>query len=89
MRCDALVRPGSVVVRLIFREDGAQVPLAEDQRPVEDFAAQGATRRSQVAFIWGACTAVPRILVPVTWKTASNEAVKFDPRLASRLQGGG
>ena len=44
MLCDALVRPGNVVVRLIFREDGAQVPLAEDQRPVEDFAAQGADK---------------------------------------------
>jgi hypothetical protein len=29
-------------VRLIFREDCAQVRLAEDQRPAEDFAAQGA-----------------------------------------------
>jgi hypothetical protein len=38
--CDALVRPGGVVVRLIFRENGAQVRLAEDQRPVEDFVAQ-------------------------------------------------
>jgi len=28
----------------------------------------------------GAWTAVRRILVPATWKTASNEAVKFDPR---------
>ena len=37
--CDALVGPGGVVVRLIFREHGAQVRLAEDQRPVEDFAA--------------------------------------------------
>ena len=40
--CDALVRPGGVVMRLIFRENGAQVRLIEDQRPVEDFAAQRA-----------------------------------------------
>ena len=32
--CDALVRPGGVVVRLIFRENGAQVRLTKDQRPV-------------------------------------------------------
>ena len=38
------------------------------------------TRRSQIAFIRGAWTAVRRILAPVAWKTASNEAVKFDPR---------
>jgi hypothetical protein len=28
----------------------------------------------------GVCTAVRRILVPAAWKTASDEAVKFDPR---------
>ena len=38
------------------------------------------TRRSQIAFIRGAWTAVRRILMPAAWKTASNEAVKFDPR---------
>ena len=38
------------------------------------------TRRSQVAFMRGAWTAVRRILVPAAWKTASNGAVKFDPR---------
>jgi hypothetical protein len=37
-------------------------------------------RRSQIAFIRGAWTAVRKILVPAAWKTASNEAVKFDPR---------
>ena len=42
MLSDALVRPGRVVVRLIFGEDGAQVRLAVDQCPVGDFAAQGA-----------------------------------------------
>jgi hypothetical protein len=42
--CDTLVQPGAVVVCLIFREDGEQVPLAEDQRPIEDFAAQGADK---------------------------------------------
>jgi hypothetical protein len=42
MLIDALVWSGRVVMRLIFREDGAQVRLAEDQRPVEDLAAQRA-----------------------------------------------
>ena len=40
--CDALVRPGSVVARLIFRQNGAQVRLAEDQHPVQKLATQGA-----------------------------------------------
>ena len=39
---DALVRPGRVVVRLVLGQDGAQMPLAEDQHPVEEFSAQGA-----------------------------------------------
>src|SRR6266699_5018930 len=36
------------------------------------------TSRSQVAFMRGAWTAVRRIVAPVDWKTASNEAVKFE-----------
>src|SRR5450755_4441325 len=40
------------------------------------------TRRSQVAFIRGAWTAVRRILVPAAWNTASNEAVKFRSAVA-------
>ena len=54
---DALVRPGRVVVRLVLGQDGAQMPLAEDQYPVEEFSAQGPARRSQIAFIRGAWTA--------------------------------
>ena len=39
---NALVRPGGVVVRLVFGQDGLQVLLAEDQDAVEELAAQGA-----------------------------------------------
>jgi hypothetical protein len=39
---DALVRPGSVVMRLVFSQDGVQVLLAEDQHAVQKLAAQGA-----------------------------------------------
>src|SRR6266568_2310990 len=42
MLSDALVRPGRVVVRLIFHKDGVQMRLAEDQRPAGYLAAQGA-----------------------------------------------
>ena len=77
---DALVRPGRVVVRLVLGQDGAQMPLAEDQHPVEEFSRRVPTRRSQIAFIRGAWTAVRRILAPAAWNTASNAQVKFDPR---------
>ena len=39
---DALVRPGGVVVSLVFGQDAAQMLLAEDQDAVEELAAVGA-----------------------------------------------
>jgi hypothetical protein len=42
------------------------------------------TRRSQVAFMRGARTAVRRILVPAAWNLASNEAVKFRSAVADQ-----
>jgi hypothetical protein len=57
--------PGGVVVLLVFGQDGAQVRLVQDQGPVEELTAQGPIRRSQIAFIRGACTAVRTIVVPV------------------------
>ena len=39
---DALVRPGGVVVHLVFGQDGAQMALPEDQHAVEELTAQGA-----------------------------------------------
>ena len=42
------------------------------------------TRRSQIAFIPGAWTAVRRILAPAAWNTASKTQVKFDPRSRTR-----
>jgi len=38
---DALMRPSRIVMRLVFGQDGAQVPLAEDQHAVEELPAQG------------------------------------------------
>jgi hypothetical protein len=78
---DALMRPGGVVMLLVLGQDGVQVRLVQDhQGPVEEFTAQVPIRRSQIAFIRGACTAVRTIVVPVAWKTASKDAVKFEPR---------
>src|ERR1700691_1390649 len=41
-------------------------------------------RRSQMAFMRGAWTAVRRIVMPADWKTASKDEVKFDPRSRTR-----
>jgi hypothetical protein len=72
------MEPGGVVMLLVFGQNGAQVRLI--QGPVEDPRRRVPIRRSQIAFIRGACTAVRTMVVPVAWKTASKEAVKFEPR---------
>ena len=71
---------GRVAVRLVVGQDGAQMPFAENRSRSRSSRRRVPTSRSQVAFMGGAWTAVRRILVPAAWKTASNEAVKFDPR---------
>jgi len=38
---NALVRPGRVVVHLVFSQDGAQMALPEDQHAVQELTAQG------------------------------------------------
>jgi len=39
---DALMRPGRVVVHLVFSQHGAQMALPEDQHAVQELTAQGA-----------------------------------------------
>ena len=52
---DALVRPGRVVVRLVFGQDSAQMRLTENQHPVGELSAQGAGEAlAQIAFMRGA-----------------------------------
>ena len=52
--------------------------LTENQHAAEELPAQGADEA--IAFVRGAWTAARTILVPAARKTASNAAVKFDPR---------
>ena len=68
---DALVRPGGVVVHLVFGQDGTQVCLAEIRTRPGSSRCKVAMRRPQVAFMRGAWTAVRKIVAPVAWKTAS------------------
>jgi hypothetical protein len=77
---DALVRPGRVAVHLVFSQNGAQMALPEVSTRSRSSRRRVPTRRSQIAFIRGAWTAVRKILVPAAWKTAPNEAVKSGPR---------
>ena len=77
---EALMGPGGVVMLLVLGQDGAQVDLVQDQGPVEELTAQGANKALAIAFIRGVCTAVRTMVVPVAWKAASKDAVKFEPR---------
>ena len=77
---DALVRPGRVVVRLVFGQDGAQMAPPRGSAGGRGALAQGADEPLADRVHARAWTAVRKILVPAAWKTASNEAVKFDPR---------
>ena len=75
----ALVRPGSVVVRLVLGQDSTQMSLAEDQHAIQELSAQGA----DYAFtdrVHARHPAGRRILAPVVWKTAPDEEVKSGPR---------
>ena len=58
---DALVRPGRVVVHLVFGQDGAQVALPEDQHAVQELTAQGTDEASQIAFFLDLCRSNTRL----------------------------
>jgi len=77
---DALVRPGRVVVDLVSARMVRRCASPRTSMRSRSSRRRVATSRSQIAFMRGAWAAVRRILVPTAWKTASNEAVKFDPR---------
>jgi len=62
---DALVRPGSVVMHLVFSQDGTQMAFPKISTRSRSSRRRVPTRRSQIAFIRGAWTAVRAILVPV------------------------
>ena len=63
---DAPVRPGGVVVLLVFGQDGSQVRFAEDQAAIKEFAPQGAGEaladrvghHRQLHPVWMICTDV-------------------------------
>jgi len=76
----ALLRPGRVVVRLLFGRDDPQMLLAEDQHAVEEFAAQGADEAFAGRVHTRSLDGAAQNRGAVAWKTVSNEVVKFEPR---------
>jgi hypothetical protein len=66
-------------VLLVLGQNRSQVRLVQDQVRSKSSRRSVPTRRSQIAFIRDACKAVRTIVVPVARKTASKDAVKFEP----------
>ena len=79
---DALVRPGCVVVHLVFGQDGTQMALPGISTRSRGSRRSVPARRSHIAFIRGARTAVRKILVPVAWKTAPDEGSEVRSAIA-------
>lgn len=50
---EATVGPGTVVVLQVSGEGSAQVLLVEDERAVEEFAAEDADHSLAVCWLWG------------------------------------
>ena len=55
---EGTVGPASVVVQQVFGQHPAQMALIEDQRPVEELAAEGASRLACYLTCLAACWAV-------------------------------
>src|ERR1022692_4308689 len=72
--------PGGVVMLLVPGQDGAQCAWFRMRVWSRSSRRRVPIRRSQIAFIRGACTAVRTMVVPAAWNTASKDAVKFEPR---------
>src|ERR1017187_858369 len=77
---DALMRPGGVVVLLVLLRTARRCAAPRISTRSRSSRRNVPTSRSQIAFIRGAWTAERAIVVPAAWNTASNEAVKFEPR---------
>jgi hypothetical protein len=74
------MRPGRVVVLLVFGQHSSQVLFIDDQQPVQEFTAQGTDDLSQIAFALGACGGLARILIPSAVNTSSKELVNWPAR---------
>jgi hypothetical protein len=71
-------------MRLVFGQDRVQMPTAEDQHPVQYFSAQGADEALAGRVHARRLDSGTQDPAPAPWNTASNEAVKFDPRSRMR-----
>src|ERR1039457_4829513 len=76
----AAVRPVLVVVDLVLAQDPPQMVLAPGQGAVQELAAASPDPRSAIAFIRGVRTLPSTVRIPAPARTASNAAVKLEPR---------
>lgn len=62
---EPLVRACSVVLANVLADDALEVPVIKDQEVIEALATHGAEKRSQMAFMSGARTAMRSMPMPV------------------------
>jgi hypothetical protein len=74
------VRPVLIVVGLVLAQDPPQMVLVPDAGAVQELASASAIQRSMIAFMRGVATLQSTVRMPASARTASNAAVKFDPR---------
>jgi hypothetical protein len=74
------VRPVLIVVDLVLAQDPPQMGLVPDEGPVEELAAASADPAFGDAFMRGVWMLQSTVRIPAPATTASNAAVKFEPR---------
>jgi hypothetical protein len=79
-RVQGAVRPVLVMVVLVLAQDLLQMGLVPDKGAIQELASASPIQRSAIAFMRGVRTLHSTVRIPVSARTASNAAVKFEPR---------
>ena len=74
------MRPVLIVVGLVLAQDLSQMGLVPDEGAIQEFAAASPIQRSVIAFMRGVWMLQSTVRMSASARTASNAAVKFDPR---------
>jgi hypothetical protein len=69
-----------VVVVLVIAHDLPQMALVPGKDAVQELASASPIQRSAIAFMRGVRTLHSTVRIPAPARTASNAAVKFEPR---------
>ena len=74
------MRPVLIVMLLVLAQDPPQMSLVPDEAAVQELASASPIQRSAIAFMRGVRMLQSTVRIPASARTASNAAVKFEPR---------